>query len=48
MSNKILDSKWNISYTTTCKEKNFTGGVFCGKGKFCAGIGRNRRIILFV
>lgn len=28
---KILDICWNIQYTTTCKEKNFTGGVVIWK-----------------
>ena len=28
ISRKILDRYRNICYTTTCKEKNFTGGVF--------------------
>lgn len=32
MSKKTLDMEKNIGYTTTCKEKNFTGGVFVEKG----------------
>lgn len=28
MSKKLLDTNKKIRYTTTCKEKNFTGGVF--------------------
>ena len=31
MSKKMLDTEENMGYTTTCKEKNFTGGVFMEK-----------------